>query len=91
MYNFIYFCSKFKALLTEKKLLAILINLYNQSESNIHEHILSAINALIEDNPVAIKQAMNMTEFNLKSILTNRLALINEDPAHLVNKFLLNF
>ena len=34
-----------------------LVDLYRTDESNIHEHILSAINMLIDENPTAIKQA----------------------------------
>lgn len=60
--------------------------MYRQPDSNIHEHILSAINILIDDNPNAIKQAKEMKEVNFKQILTDRIRLINEDPRFDVNR-----
>ena len=62
-----------------------LIHMYNKPDSNIHEHILSAINVLIDDNPEAIKQAKEMKNINFKQILTERIAAISSDPRHEVN------
>jgi hypothetical protein len=58
--------------------------MYNKPDSNIHEHILSAINVLIDDNPESIKQAKEMKEINFKQILSERIALISSDPRHQV-------
>ena len=71
-----------KAQLTNKRLVETLINMYNRPESNIHEHILSAINVLIDDNPESLKQAKEMNQINFKQILSERIALINSDPRH---------
>ena len=81
-----------KAQLTNKRLVETLINMYNRSESNIHEHILSAINVLIDDNPESLKQAREMKQINFKQILCERIALISSDPRHeviLLEHFLL--
>ena len=72
--------------LTEKRLLERLVEMYSRPESTNHEHILSAINVLIEDNPTAINQAKNMTNLNLKQILHDRLDMIREDPRYLEEK-----
>ena len=72
--------------LTEKRLLERLVEMYSRPESTNHEHILSAINVLIEDNPTAINQAKNMTNLNLKQILHDRLDMISEDPRYLEEK-----
>lgn len=56
------------------------IDMYSFPDSNIHEHILSAINVLIDDNPLAIKQAKEMRELNFKQILSQRIELIGDDP-----------
>lgn len=69
-----------KAQLTQKHLIQILIDMYRNSELNIHEHILSAINILIDDNPNAIKHAKEMKEVNFKQILIDRLDTIAGDP-----------
>lgn len=74
--------NKIKNKLTEKRLIETLIGMYRDPNSNIHEHILSAINIIIDDNPNAIKQAKEMKEINFKEILTNRIQIINEDPRH---------
>ena len=66
--------------LTKKKLIETLIDMYRQPDLNIHEHVLSAINILIDDNPVAIEQARQMKEINFKQILSQRIELIRNDP-----------
>jgi hsp70-interacting protein len=66
--------------LTKKKLIETLIDMYRQPDSNIHEHVLSAINVMIDDNPVAIEQARQMKEINFKQILSQRIELIRNDP-----------
>jgi hypothetical protein len=58
--------------------------MYNKPDSNINEHILSAINVLIDDNPESIRQAKEMKEINFKQILSERIALISSDPSHQV-------
>ena len=58
--------------------------MYNKPDSNIHEHILLAINVLIDDNPESIKQAKEMKEINFKQILSERIDLISSDPRHQV-------
>lgn len=77
-----------KAQLTQKRSIEVLIDLYRQPESSIHEHILSAINVLIDDNPLAIKQAKEM-KFNFKQILTERISHIQEDPSFEVSDLFL--
>jgi hsp70-interacting protein len=72
--------------LTQIHLIETLVDMYRQTESNIHEHILAAINILIDDNPPAIKQAKEMKEINFKQILQQRIQLINGDPRHDVRK-----
>ena len=42
--------------------------MYSQLDSNVHEHLLSAITVLIDDNPAAIQQAKGMKNFNFKQI-----------------------
>jgi hypothetical protein len=85
-----FFCSsictnpEIKSILTSKKLLETLVEMYSQQDSNIHEHILSAINMLIEENPSAINQAKNMKNIDMKQILKNRLEIIRDDPRYLV-------
>lgn len=86
-----FFCSSIccnpdvKVLLTEKRLLERLVDMYSNPDSTIHEHILSAINVLIEDNPTAISQAKNMTNLDLKQIIKDRLEIIRDDPRYLVS------
>ena len=77
-----------KAQFTNKKLIETLIHMYNRPDSNIHEHILSAINVLIDDNPESIKQAKEMKQINFKEILSERIATISSDPRHEVIDFL---
>ena len=77
----------FKAQLTKKHLIEALIRMYNKPDSNIHEHILSAISVLIDDNPECIKQAKEMKEINFKQLLTDRIATIASDPRHEVTFF----
>lgn len=60
--------------------------MYSQPDSNVHEHLLSAITVLIDDNPVAIRQAKEMKNFNFKQILTQRIDTINDDPRFLEEK-----
>lgn len=87
-----FFCSsicsnpEIKTILTEKRLLEKLVEMYSKLDSNVHEHVLSAINVLIEDNPTAISQAKNMRNLNLKEILKNRIELIDNDPRFLEEK-----
>ena len=64
----------------------MLVGMYSQPDSNIHEHILSAINVLIEENPAALKQAKCMKNIEMKQILKNRLEIIRDDPRYLVCK-----
>lgn len=71
---------KIKVELTNKRLIEKLIEMYRQPDSNIHEHILSAINVLIDDNPLAIKQAKEMSNMNFKQILADRIQIIGNDP-----------
>lgn len=59
-----------------------LIEMYRKPDTNVHEHILSAISVLIDDNPVAIEQAKGMKEINFKSILTQRIEAIRDDPRY---------
>ena len=54
--------------------------MYSFSDSNIHQHIISAINVIIDDNPNAIKQAKEMKDLNFKQILAKRIELIQNDP-----------
>jgi hypothetical protein len=56
--------------------------MYRKPDANIHEHILSAISVLIDDNPTAIKQAKEMKEINFKQILTHRIEVIRDDPRY---------
>ena len=72
-------------LLTKKNLIETLIDLYRKPELNIHEHLLSAINVLIDENPSAIKQAKDMKEVNFKQILSQRIESIRDDPRHNVS------
>jgi len=65
---------------TKKQVLAKLIDMYRQNEHNIHEHVLSAITTLIDDNPEAIRQAKEM-HLDFKAILTQRLVQIENDPS----------
>ncbi|CAF0785493.1 unnamed protein product [Brachionus calyciflorus] len=74
--------SAIKNALTERKLIKNLVNLYQENDHDIHEHILSAINILIDNNPKAIQQAKEM-EVNFKHILNNRIQLIKGDERHL--------
>lgn len=71
-----------KNALTKKNLIQTLIEMYRQPESNIHEHILSAISVLIDDNPTAVRQAKDMKEINFKQILTQRIQMIADQPPH---------
>lgn len=64
--------------------------MYKKPDSEIHEHILSAINILIENNPAAIKQAKEMKDINFKQIITDRLQIINDDPRCLEEKDMAN-
>lgn len=59
--------------------------MYSQLDSNVHEHLLSAITVLIDDNPAAIQQAKGMKNFNFKQILTQRINMIRDDPRFDVN------
>lgn len=87
-----FFCSsicnnpEIKSRLTDKKLLELLVQMYSQPDSNIHEHILAAINILIDENPSAIKQAKNLKNIDMKQILNNRLEIIRDDPRFLEEK-----
>jgi len=60
--------------------------MYSKPDVNIHEHLLSAITVLIDDNPLAIKQAKEMKNFNFKQILTQRIDIIRDDPRFLEEK-----
>ena len=60
-----------------------MINIYSQTQLNVHEYVLSAITSLIDNNPVAIKQAKNMN-LNFKNMITQRIQIIENDPSHLV-------
>ena len=77
-------------LFTQKHFLEHLVKLYSQEETNIHEHVLSAISVLIDNNPEAISQAKLMSNLNLKKTLSDRLEVIRDDPRYLVSgqKFL---
>jgi hypothetical protein len=57
--------------------------MYNTTEYNIHEHILAAIIALIDNNPKAIKQAKQMN-LDFKNIISRRLSVVENDPSSLV-------
>ena len=46
-----------KTQLTNKLLIEKLIKMYRQIDINIHEYLLTAINALIYENPKAVEQA----------------------------------
>lgn len=70
-----------KNALTQKKLIFNLIDIYQQNNHEIHEHILSAINVLIDDNPEAIRQAKELN-VNFKQMLSDRLEAIAGDPRH---------
>lgn len=63
-----------------------LINIYSQTQLNIHEHVLSAITSLIDNNPSAIKQAKNMN-LNFKNIISQRIQIVQDDPSQLVNEY----
>jgi len=69
-----------KAELTKKRLIENLIDMYNDTDSNIHEHVLSAINTLIDDNPDSVKQAIEMKQINFKELLQRRISIISNDP-----------
>jgi len=69
-----------KTQLTNKHLIETLVEMYSQLDSNVHEHLLSAITVLIDDNPAAIQQAKGMKNFNFKQILTQRINMIRDDP-----------
>ena len=72
-------------MLTNKRLIETLIDMYRQEESNIHEHVLSAISVLIDDNPLAIQQAkqlMSNDVITFKQMLTNRVVRIADDPRY---------
>lgn len=60
--------------------------MYSKPDVNIHEHLLSAITVLIEENPAAIRQAKEMKSFNFKQILTQRIEIIRDDPRFLEEK-----
>ena len=72
-------------LFTQKHLLEHLVKLYSQAEINIHEHVLSAISVLIDNNPEALNQAKSMSNLNLKKTLLDRLEVIRDDPRYLVS------
>lgn len=69
-----------KEQLTNRNLIRTLVDLYRNPDIHIHEHLLSAISVLIEENPLAIKQAKEMTEINFKQVLAQRIELIKDDP-----------
>ncbi|RNA05940.1 Hsp70-binding 1 [Brachionus plicatilis] len=71
-----------KNALTQKRLISDLIHIYKQDDHQIHEHILSAINVLIDDNPEAIKQAKELENIDFKKLLKDRLRAIEQDPRH---------
>lgn len=77
---YIFFNRLFLDQLTNRNLIKTLIDMYSFPDSNIHEHILSAINVLIDENPKAIKQAKEMKDLNFKQILSQRIELIGNDP-----------
>lgn len=72
--------SRLKDQLTDKKLVENLIELYRQPESTIHEQVLSAINVLVDENPKAVKQAIEMKDVDFKTILRNRIEATSDDP-----------
>lgn len=74
--------STIKTHLTNKRIIETLVDMYNKPESNIHEHILSAINVLIDDNPTCIQQAKELKQLNFKQILSQRLENIKDDPRY---------
>lgn len=76
-----------KKALTEKKLISSLIDIYRQDNHDVHEHILSAINVLIDDNPEAVKQAKQLENIDFKQLLTDRLRIAANDPRHNVKIF----
>lgn len=78
--------STIKSQLTSKHLIETLVEMYSRPDSNIHEHLLSAITVLIDDNPNAIRQAKEMKNFNFKQILTHRINTIQDDPRYLEEK-----
>ncbi len=63
-----------------------MIDLYRKQDHNIHEHVLSAINVLIDDNPEAINQAAKKKDFsqeiNFKQILNERLEQTKGDSRY---------
>lgn len=77
-----------KKALTQKKLINSLIDIYRQDNHDTHEHILSAINVLIDDNPEAVRQAKQLENVDFKHLLSERLRITENDPRHNV-KFLL--
>ncbi len=69
---------------TKQFLIQKLIRIYNETEFHIHEHVLAAIIALIDNNPEAIKQAKHMN-LDFKNIISRRLSLIENEPGSLVS------
>lgn len=72
--------SRLKDQLTDKKLVEDLIELYRKPESTIQEQVLSAINVLVDENPKAVKQAIEMKDVDFKTILRNRIEATSDDP-----------
>ena len=56
-----------------------LIDLYRETDSNCHEHLISTINVLIENNPKAVQQAKEMKDIDFKDVITKRLDAIQND------------
>jgi hypothetical protein len=52
--------------------------MYSKPDVNIHEHLLSAITVLIDDNPLAIKQAKEMKNFNVEVFIKDLDKLFND-------------
>lgn len=73
----------FKDEFTKLFLIDTLISMYRLTQLNIHEYVLAAIIALIENNPNAIKQAKEMN-LDFKNIISQRLSIIENDPSCMV-------
>lgn len=75
----------FKSMVTEKRLIETLIDFYRHSDQSNHEHVLSCINVLVEENPDAVAQALEMKHIDFKKTLIDRMNAISDDPSHNVS------
>jgi len=79
-----------KTELSNRGLMQTLIEMYLRNDSTIHERLLSAIYILIDDNPIAIRQAQEMKNINFKQVLQLRIHSLGDDPRYEEEKEMAN-